>query len=57
MAELLYNSRYFDFIDYIKKVDPNIPRSFIVSVVKQVVVKDGMVVELSFPNGITCKFT
>lgn len=57
MAQKLLSDDYIDYTNYISKVDPAIPRAFIRSVVREIVVTDGEVESIDFQSGIRCIFT
>jgi len=57
IAERIYSGKDFDFGSYIGRIDPNIPRAFVKSVIKNVVVTNGTVTAIEFRSGINCKFT
>ena len=48
---------YTDYTKYISKVDPAVPRAFIRSVVREIVVTDGEVESIDFQSGVKCIFT
>lgn len=57
MAQKLLSEDYIDYTKYISKVDPAVPRAFIRSVVKEIVVTDGEVESIAFQSGVKCIFT
>lgn len=57
MAQKLLSDDYIDYTNYISKADPAIPRAFIRSVVREIVVTDGEVESIDFQSGIKCIFT
>lgn len=57
MAQKLLSDDYIDYTKYISKVDPTVPRAFIRSVVKEIVVTDGEVESIDFQSGVKCIFT
>ena len=56
MAEKLTNSRYVDYENYIRKIDPSVPRNFLLTIIDQIEVDDGRVVSIAFKNGMTHRF-
>ncbi len=56
MAQELLSDDYIDYTKYISKVDPAIPRAFIRSVVREIVVTDGEVESIDFQSGVKCVF-
>ena len=56
MAEKLTNSRYVDYESYIRKIDPSVPRNFLLTIIDQIEVDDGRVVSIAFKNGMTHRF-
>lgn len=56
MVESLLNERYVDYEKYIRSIEPNIPRNFIVSTVQSIVVENSKVKSITFKNGITHAF-
>lgn len=57
MVEKLLSDRYVDYEKYIRNIEPNIPRNFIISIVRCITVEDGKVKSITFKNGITHSFT
>lgn len=57
MAQKLVGDDYIDYTKYLSKIDPTIPRSFIRSVVREIVVTDGEVESIDFQSGVKCIFT
>lgn len=57
MAEKLLNDRYVDYEKYIRKIDPSIPRSFLLNIVVSIEATDGKVTAITFKNGVTYKFS
>lgn len=57
MVESLLNERYIDYEKYIRSIEPNIPRNFIVSTIQSIVVENSKVKSITFKNGITHSFT
>ena len=57
MAQKLLGDDYIDYTNYISKVDPAVPRAFIRSVVREIVVTDGEVESIDFQSGVKCVFT
>ena len=56
MAEKLMNSRYVDYESYIRKIDPSVPRNFILTIIDQIEVDDGRIVSIAFKNGMIHRF-
>lgn len=56
MAEKLINSRYVDYESYIRKIDPSVPRNFLLTIIGQIEIDDGRVVSIAFKNGMTHRF-
>ena len=56
MAEKLINSRYVDYESYIRKIDPSVPRNFLITIIDQIEIDDGQVVSIAFKNGMTHRF-
>ena len=56
MAQKLMGDDYIDYTKYISKVDPAIPKAFLKSVVKEIVVKDGEIASIEFYSGVKCEF-
>lgn len=52
MAQKLLSDDYIDYTKYISKVDPAVPRAFIRSVVREIVVTDGEVESIDFQSGV-----
>lgn len=57
MVEKLLSDRYVDYEKYIRNIEPNILRNFIISIVRCITVEDGKVKNITFKNGITHSFT
>lgn len=57
MAQKLLGDNYIDYTNYISKVDPAVPRAYIRSVVKEIVVADGEVESIDFQSEVKCIFT
>lgn len=56
MSHQLQNKRFIEFDKLIRKIDPQIIKEFVGSVVKKIVIKDGRVVSIRFKNGLEHKF-
>ncbi len=56
MISKLLEDRYVDYEKYIRKIDPSIPRSFIMNIIKDIVVSDGRVLSITFKNGMQHNF-
>ena len=50
------NSRYVDYESYIRKIDPSVPRNFLLTIIDQIEVDDGRVISIAFKNGMTHRF-
>ena len=57
MAEKLAGEEYIDYAKYLSRIDPAIPRAFLKAVVRQIIIKDGVIDSIEFTNGIYCTFT
>jgi len=56
MAEKLLNERFVDYEKYIRGIDPQIPRMFIRSVIKNIEATGGKITSLQFSNDVTIRF-
>lgn len=56
MPQHLQNKRFIEFDKLIRKIDPQIIKEFVNSIVKKVVIKDGRVMSIRFKNGLEHKF-
>lgn len=56
MVSKLLEDRYVDYEKYIRKIDPSIPRAFILNIIKDIVVSDGKVQSITFKNGMQHTF-
>lgn len=52
----LQNKRFIEFDKLIKKIDPQIVKEFVNSVVQKIVIKNGQVTSIRFKNGLEHKF-
>lgn len=52
----LQNKRFIEFDKLIKKIDPQIVKEFVNSVVQKIVIKNGRVTSIRFKNGLEHKF-
>ena len=57
MAQKLLSDDYIDYGKYLAKIDPQIPKSFIRTVVKEIVITNGEVQSIEFRTGIKCIFS
>ena len=53
----LLNDRYVEYEKYIRKIDPSIPRSFLLNIVVSIEATDGKVTAITFKNGVTYRFS
>lgn len=56
MTHQLQNKRFIEFDKLIKKIDPQIVKEFVNSVVQKIVIKNGRVTSIRFKNGLEHKF-
>ena len=56
MAQQLQDKRVIDYEKFIRKVDPQIVKDFINSVVQNFCIKDGRIVSILFKNGMEHQF-
>lgn len=56
MTHQLQNKRFIEFDKLIKKIDPQIIKEFVNSVVQKIVIKNGRVTSIRFKNGLEHKF-
>lgn len=56
MTHQLQNKRFIEFDKLIKKIDSQVIKEFIGSVVQKIVIKDGRVASIRFKNGLEHKF-
>ena len=56
MAQQLQDKRFVDYEKFIRKIDPQIVKDFINSVVQNFCIKDGRIVSILFKNGIEHQF-
>lgn len=56
MAQQLQGKRFVDYEKFIRKIDPQIVKDFINSVVQNFCIKDGRIVSILFKNGIEHQF-
>ena len=56
MAQQLQDKRYIDYEKFIRKIDPQIVKDFINSVIQNFCIKDGRIVSILFKNGIEHQF-
>lgn len=56
MTHQLQNKRFIKFDKLIKKIDPQIVKEFVNSVVQKIVIKNGRVTSIRFKNGLEHKF-
>lgn len=56
MTHQLQNKRFIEFDKLIKKIDPQVIKEFVNSVVQKIVIKNGRVTSIRFKNGLEHKF-
>lgn len=56
MAQKLQDKRHINYESFIKKIDPQIPKDFLNSVVQNFCIRDGKIVSIQFKNGINLQF-
>jgi len=56
MAQQLQDKRFVDYEKFIRKIDPQIVKDFINSIVQNFCIKDGRIVSILFKNGIEHQF-
>lgn len=56
MAQNLLATRYINYENFIRQIDPSIPKNFIRSIVQNFCIRDGKVVSILFKNGIEHQF-
>ena len=56
MAQQLQDKRFIDYEKFIRKIDPQIVKDFINSVVQNFCIKDGRIVSILFKNGMEHQF-
>lgn len=56
MAQQLQDKRFVDYEKFIRKIDPQIVKDFINSVIQNFCIKDGRIVSILFKNGIEHQF-
>lgn len=56
MTHQLQNKRFIEFDKLIKKIEPQIIKEFVNSVVQKIVIKNGKVTSIRFKNGLEHKF-
>lgn len=56
MTHRLQNKRFIEFDRLIKKIDPQIIKEFVNSVIQKIVIKNGRVTSIRFKNGLEHKF-
>ena len=56
MAQNLLSTRYVNYENFIRHIDPSIPKNFIQSIVQNFCIRDGKVVSILFKNGIEHQF-
>lgn len=56
MTHQLQNKRFIEFDKLIKKIDSQVVKEFVGSVVQKIVIKDGRVTSIRFKNGLEHKF-
>lgn len=57
MYEQLVQDSYIDYEEYIRAIDPAVPKSFLISIIDHIDVDDGRGTAIAFKNGITHRFT
>lgn len=56
MAQQLQDKRFIDYEKFIRKIDPQIVKDFMNSIVQNFCIKDGRIVSILFKNGIEHQF-
>lgn len=56
MAQQLQDKRFIDYEKFIRKIDPQIVKDFINSIVQNFCIKDGRIMSILFKNGIEHQF-
>lgn len=56
MAQQLQDRRYVDYEKFIWKIDPQIVKDFLNSIIQNFCIKDGRIVSILFKNGIQYQF-
>lgn len=56
MIEKMLGDGFSDFYEYIRNIDPNVPKNFIKSIIESITVEDGRVKTIVFKNGIQHNF-
>ena len=56
-AQKLQDRRHIDYENFIRKIDPQIPKDFINSVVQNFCIRDGKIASILFKNGIKLQFS
>ena len=56
MAQQLQDRRYVDYEKFIRKIDPQIVKDFLNSIIQNFCIKDGRIVSILFKNGIQHQF-
>lgn len=57
MLKVLEQPDKFDYREFIKAVDNNVPKAFLNSVISRVIVLDGQVTKITFKNGLFARFS
>lgn len=56
MAQKLLEDDYIDYGNYLGKIAPEVPRAFIRSAIREILVDDGRIASIEFRSGIKCSF-
>ena len=56
MTHQLQGKRFINFENMIRKIDPQVVKEFLRSVIQKIVIKDGRVISIRFKNGLEHKF-
>lgn len=57
MAQKLLEEDYIDYGNYLGKIAPEVPRAFIRSAIREILVDDGRIASIEFRSGIKCSFS
>ncbi len=56
MTHQLQGKRFIDFEKMVRKIDPQVIKEFVRSIIQKIVIKDGRVLSIRFKNGLEHKF-
>ena len=56
MVQKLLDDRYIDFESYIRKIDPSVPRNFLLTIIDKIEIDQGRVSSIYFKNGMVHHF-